>query len=140
MKITLIKEITSQKLIQNFEKTYGSLEHLEVFLSRNPDNMKALVDLEDWKYHLNNPDIIKETKSIVTHEAALGKLELMLLDFIKTEKPNSIRELAKLTHKNIKSVYSKIKKLERAGFIALVNGPKKSKTPVLTYQTIEIEV
>ena len=140
MKITLIKEITSQELIHTFETTYGSIERLEDFLKRNPDNMKALVDLDDWKYHLQNPDIIKETKSIVTHDASLGKLELMLLDFIKIQKPHSIRELAKLLHKNIKNIYTKIKKLEKAGFITLVDGPKKAKIPVLTYQKIEIEV
>ena len=140
MKITLIKEITSQELIHTFETIYGSIERLEEFLKRNPDNMKALIDLDDWKYHLQNPDIIKETKSIVTHDASLGKLELMLLDFIKIQKPHSIRELAKLLHKNIKNIYTKIKKLEKAGFITLVDGPKKAKIPVLTYQKIEIEV
>jgi predicted transcriptional regulator len=140
MKITLIKEITSQELIHTFETTYGSIERLEDFLKRNSDNMKALVDLDDWKYHLQHPDIIKETKSIVTHDASLGKLELMLLDFIKIQKPHSIRELAKLLHKNIKNIYTKIKKLEKAGFITLVDGPKKAKIPVLTYQKIEIEV
>ncbi|HUX98944.1 MAG TPA: winged helix-turn-helix transcriptional regulator [Candidatus Deferrimicrobium sp.] len=140
MKITFIKEITSQELIHDFEKTYGSLERLEEFLKRNPDNMKALVDFEDWKYHLENPDVIKETKSIITHEFSLDKLELILLDFIKTNKPKSIRELAKLSHKNIKNIHAKIKKLEKAGLIALIDGPKNSKIPILNYQKIEIEV
>ena len=35
---------------------------------------------------------------------------------------------------------SEIKNLEKAGFITLVDGPKKAKIPVLTYQKIEIEV
>ncbi len=140
MKVTLIKEITSQELIHTFENTYGSIERLENFLKNNSDNMKATVDLEDWKYYQNNPEIIQETKSIITHEVSLGKIELMLLDFIKNEKPKSIRELAKLIHKNIKNVYSKVKKLEKAGLIELVDGPKKSKIPILNYKRIEIEV
>jgi len=40
-------------------------------------------------------------------------LEIELLNLIKNEKPESIRELARMIHKDISVVHPKVKKLER---------------------------
>jgi hypothetical protein len=69
MKITLIKTITGEKLIQELEETYGSLDRIERLPDRNPDNMKIYTDLDDWKYYQDHLDeVIEETKGIVTEK------------------------------------------------------------------------
>lgn len=141
MRITLIKEITGRELIQDFEKTYGSLSRLEKLHERNPEDMKIYMDLDDWKYYLDHPDeIIEDGKTIITEKLTLGKLEMELLNFIKNEKPQSIRELARMIHKDIRTVHPKVKELEKEGLIEFKKGPKNKKIPVMSYDKIEIAV
>ena len=141
MRITLIKEVKGSELIQNFEKTYGSLNRLEKLHERNPENMEIYMDLDDWKYYLDNLDeIIEDGKTIITERLTLGKLEMDLLNFIKNEKPRSIRELARMIHKDIRSVHPKVLELEKEGLIELKKGSKNRKIPVMNYDKIEITV
>ncbi|EKQ53559.1 MAG: hypothetical protein B655_1212, partial [Methanobacterium sp. Maddingley MBC34] len=130
MKITLIKTITGEKLIQELEETYGSLDRLERLQDRNPDNMKVYTDLDDWKYYQDHLDeIIEETKGIVTEKLTLGTLEMEMLNFIKYKKPESIRELARMIHKDVRSVQPKVRKLEKQGLIQFKEGPKRKLMP-----------
>lgn len=141
MKITLIKTITGEKLIQELEETYGSLDRLERLQDRNPDNMKVYTDLDDWKYYQDHLDeIIEETKGIVTEKLTLGTLEMEMLNFIKYKKPESIRELARMIHKDVRSVQPRVRKLEKQGLIQFKEGPKRKLMPILNYDKIEIEV
>jgi hypothetical protein len=141
MRITLIKQINGRELVQEFEETYGSLERLQNLHERNPENMKVFIDLEDWNYYKDHPkEVITQTRGIVTQNLTLGKLELELLSFIKNNHPRSIRELAEMIHKDIRTVHPKVKELEREGLIELKKGPKNRLEPVLNYDKIEIEV
>jgi hypothetical protein len=141
MRITLVKEINGKELVQEFEKTYESRERLEKLYERNPENMKVFIDLEDWNYYKDHPDeIITQTKGIITQNLTLGKLELELLNFIKNNHPQSIRELAEMIHKDIRTVHPKVKELEKEGLIELKKGPKNRLAPVLNYDKIQIEV
>lgn len=141
MRITLIKETKGNELIQEFEKTYGSLNRLEKLHERNHDNMKIYMDLDDWKYYSDHPDeIIENGKTIITEKLTLGKLEMELLNFIKTEKPQSIRELARMIHKDVSTIHPKVKKLEKEGLIEFKEGPKNKLIPVMSYDKIEIAV
>lgn len=141
MKITLIKTITGKKLIQELEETYGSLDRLERLYERNPDNMKLYTDLDDWKYYMDHlNEVIEETKGVITEKLTLGKLEMELLNFIKYKKPESIRELARMIHKDVRTVQPKVRELEKEGLIQFKQGPKRRLMPVLSYDKIEIEV
>lgn len=141
MKVTLIREISCAELINDLEKTYGSIDKLETLHNRNPENMKIYMDLDDWKYYSNNlEEIIQDSKTIITEKLTLGKLEMELLNFIKTQNPQSIRELARMIHKDIKTVHPKVKNLEKEGLIEFKKGPKNKKIPVMNYDKIEISV
>ncbi|MBI5460460.1 hypothetical protein [Methanobacterium sp.] len=141
MKITLIKTITGEKLIQELEETYGSLDRLERLHDRNPDNMKVYTDMDDWKYYQDHLDeVIEETKGVVTEKLTLGTLEMEMLNFIKYKKPESIRELARMIHKDVRSVQPKVRNLEKQGLIQFKEGPKRKLMPILNYDKIEIEV
>jgi predicted transcriptional regulator len=139
MEISLKKIITGEKLIQDFERIYSSLDDLEKLYEKNPDNMKMYTDLDDWKYYQNHPDkVIEETKDIITEKLILGNLEIDLLKLIKYKKPKSIRELAKIHNKDIKIVKSKLTELEKEGLIQLKKSPKRGITPIFNYDKIEI--
>jgi hypothetical protein len=141
MRITLIRKITGKELIKDFENTYGSLKRLEKLHERNPNNMKIYTDLDDWRYYLEHPrEEIEDGKTIITDRLTLGKIEMELLNFIKHQHPQSIRELARMIHKDVRAVQPRVNKLAEEGLIEFKPGPKNSKIPQLNYDKIEIEV
>ncbi|MDR0911047.1 MAG: winged helix-turn-helix transcriptional regulator [Methanobrevibacter sp.] len=141
MMITLVKKQTGREFINEMEKQYKSIDEAEKILKGNPTNMILYVDLENWKHYLKNPDEkIKRTTSLVTDELILGEIELQLLNTIKRERPRSIRELARMTGKDVSVVQPKIKNLVNNGLIQLKKQYKNSKTPYLNYDQINIAV
>ncbi len=141
MRITRVRQITGKELVEEFEKTYGSLKRLENLYERRSENMKLYSDLDDWNYFKEHPDeIIEDAKDVITEKLTLGKLELELLDFIKHDSPKSIRDLAKMINKDISIVHPRVKKLEAEGLIEFIEGPKRRKIPVMNYDKIEIAV
>jgi len=141
MMISLVKEQTAIEFIQEMERQYKSIEEAEKILKRNPTNMILYVDLENWKHYLKNPnEKIKRTKSLITDDVILGEIELQLLNTIKKEHPKSIRELARLSGKDISVVQPKVQNLVKNGLIELKKIYKNSKTPYLNYDQINIVV
>ncbi|MDO8509276.1 MAG: HTH domain-containing protein [Nanoarchaeota archaeon] len=79
--------------------------------------------------------------------SALRKLlsneKAKLLNIIKTKKPNSIYELAKILNRDLKAVKRDIKLLERFGFIDLIaekSGERERLKPVIVVDSIYISV
>lgn len=141
IEIKLIKIITGKELIKNYEKQYGSIEKLEKELKRDNDNMQLFSDLEDWKFFGENPEEeIEDTTTIITDTLTLTNLELELLNFIKNENPQSIRELARMIHEDVSNTQRRISRLVKEGLIELKNGTKNSKIPTLNYDKIEIAI
>jgi DNA-binding MarR family transcriptional regulator len=140
MIISLIKEQTGTEVIKEFEDQYGSLENLEEKWERTK-NVLYYSDIEAWKYYLKNPDKpYKKTHSIVTNRITLNDLDMNLLNSIKEDKPQSIRELARLIDKDIATVQPKIKNLSEKGFIEIKEGSKNRKIPTLNYDEISIAI
>ena len=140
MIITLTKKQKAIESVKHFEKEYGSIERLKKAQEKT-NSMKMLVDLENWEYYLDNPnEMIFESKSIVTNKLTLTDLEIELLDFIKKEHPESIRELARMIQKDVSIIHPKIKELEKQGLIELKEGIKNSKIPYLNYDEISIAI
>ena len=140
MIITLIKKQTSIEAIKDFEKEYKSIENLKKAYD-STGSVKLLVDYENWEYLLENPkEDIFQSKSIVTNKITLTDLEMEILDFIKKEKPESIRALARMIEKDVTTIHTKVKQLEQEGLIELKNGTKNRKIPVMNYDKIEIAI
>ena len=79
--------------------------------------------------------------------SALRKLlsneKARLMHVIKTKKPNSIYELAKIVKRDFKSVSEDIKLLERFGFIDLISeksGQRERLKPILVVDTLTINL
>ncbi|HLC86889.1 MAG TPA: hypothetical protein VJH65_01270 [Candidatus Nanoarchaeia archaeon] len=73
----------------------------------------------------------------------LNNEKARILHVIKTKKPNSIYELAKILGRGFKSVNDDIKLLKRFGFIELIEEKTKNRNrlrPVITVDTITINV
>ncbi len=62
--IERLRKVKAKELIREFGRKYGSLERLERHLKRHPDDYVALMDYEDWKHFLGNPDIESEEGEI----------------------------------------------------------------------------
>jgi predicted HTH transcriptional regulator len=140
MILTLYKEQTGKEFIKEMEKTHNSIDEMTKKVERT-NNMMFYSDLEAWKYYLNNPnETIKRTTTLFTDDLILSNVEIKLLSAIKHDKPNSIRELAKLLNKDISTIHPKVKTLEKEGLLKLKDGVKNSKIPVLNYDKIEIAI
>ena len=69
----------------------------------------------------------------------LTSKRLELLHIIKTQKPSSINELARMAKRDIKNVAGDVKYLERIGLIETRESHRK-KAPVITYDRIAFEI
>jgi len=73
----------------------------------------------------------------------LSKEKSRILHLLKTKKPKSIYELAKMLKRDIKSVREDIRALERFGFIefhSIKTGKRKALMPVLIVDTLQIVI
>ncbi len=70
---------------------------------------------------------------------ALTPKRLELLHIIKTQKPSSINELARLSGRDVKNVADDVKYLKQIGFIEIKEIKKKT-MPVITYDKIDLEI
>ncbi|ADC65468.1 transcriptional regulator protein-like protein [Ferroglobus placidus DSM 10642] len=138
MQIKFVRKIKAKDLIKEFEKKYGSLERLERYLERHPDDYVALMDYEDWKHFLENPDVeVEEGEIFVTNVSFLTPQKLQLLEAIKKHRPKSIRELAEKVGRDVKNVYMDVKELEKIGLIELKDSGRAKKVE-LKYNEIHI--
>ena len=72
MIITLVKKQSGWEFIKEMELTYKSISELEKTFKRTND-MKIYVDLENWKYYMDNPDeMIEITESLITNKLLLS--------------------------------------------------------------------
>ncbi len=70
---------------------------------------------------------------------ALTPKRLELLHIIKTQKPSSINDLARMLKRDIKNVAEDVKYLRQIGFIE-VKGVEKKTMPIITYDKINLEI
>jgi hypothetical protein len=138
--ITLIKKQKGHEVIKEFISKYGTMEDLEK-LYKDTGNPLFLMDLENWNIFKDNPnETLTSGIARVTNKINVSDYELEILDFIKNQKPKSIRDLARLLDKDVRIVHPKVKELEKQGLIELVDGVKNSKIPVMNYDKIEIAI
>ncbi|MGL6298851.1 MAG: hypothetical protein ACRC1M_06780, partial [Methanobacteriaceae archaeon] len=52
----MIKKTNGNAIIEDYIKTYGSIENLKNIIKRDPENVKTNYDLEEWEYYIKNPD------------------------------------------------------------------------------------
>lgn len=85
----------------------------------------------------------KETGVYFTSFEAFRKIltprRLELLHIIKTRKPSSINELARMAKRDIKNIAEDVKYLERIGLIEKKETDNKT-APVTKYDRIELEI
>jgi predicted transcriptional regulator len=65
---------------------------------------------------------------------------LTLIRAIQRERPESIRDLARLLERNVSPVHSALTKLESYGLVAFEEGDNRAKRPVVPYDRIRIDV
>lgn len=86
---------------------------------------------------------VKGAKVYFTSFEALRKVltpkRLELLHTIKTKKPESINELARMAKRDLKNVSDDVKYLERVGLIEKKETGKKT-APVVTYDKLSFEM
>ena len=140
MRIKFVRKIRAEELVREFERKYGSLERLERYLKEHPDDYVALMDYEDWKHFLQNPDMeVEEGKVVVTDISFLTPQKLQILEAVKKYRPRSIRELAEKVGRDVKNVYMDVKELEKAGLVELHNSGR-AKRVELKYNEVVIAI
>lgn len=122
------------------EKQYGSPQKLKTAYEQT-HRFKLLVDLENWEFYQEHPEETLELSEIlINNDISLSKLDFKILDIIKNKKPRSIREVAEILDKSVSNVQPRLKKLEKEGFVVLVEGNKNSLVPTMNYDEIKISI
>jgi len=139
--IRLAGTIKGRDIIHWLKLEYESLDNLKKLYKEDKKDNIIRYHLEEWEYYRDKLDEnVKHRRVLFTDDYPIGKIELELLNSIKTDKPESIRELARLVGKDIKSVQPKVNALAKQGFILLKNGSKNNKIPVFPYDYLEIVI
>ncbi len=85
----------------------------------------------------------KETGIYFTSFMAFRKImtpkRLELLHIIKTKKPSSLNELARMAKRDVKNVVDDVKYLERIGLVEKKEDRKKT-TPIVKFDKINLEI
>jgi predicted transcriptional regulator len=86
---------------------------------------------------------VKEPKIYFTSLEALRKAltpkRLELLRIIKTKKPSSINELARIAKRDVKNIAEDLKYLEQVGLVEKKETNRKTK-PIINYDKIALEI
>jgi len=139
--IWLVRTMKGKEIVDGHKSKYGSLENLKKILKEDTKNPVLIHNLEEWEVYKDRLDAdVKERRILFTDDYPIGKIELKLLNSIKTDNPESIRELARLVGKDIKTVQPKVNMLAKEGFIELKDGTKNNKIPVFPYESMEIVI
>jgi len=139
--IRMIRKIKGKEKIKELENQYKNIENLKRLLETDEGNMLHKLDLENWEYYLENPEeYLEEGKTIFVQGISLGELEFELMHLIKTKKPKSVSELAKLLNKKTSTISNKVNLLEKEGLIELKTGSKNRKIPIFNYDKLEIPI
>lgn len=129
------------EFVHKMEEKYGQMSNLERLMGRDPENVLYPLDMEDWLYHLEHPEAtVTESETIFLKDLKIDMRDLKLLDTIKNEHPRSIRNLALILDRDIKSIQPRVKRLADEGLLKLERGPKNAKKPVVNFNKIEIEI
>jgi predicted transcriptional regulator len=80
--------------------------------------------------------------SVEAFRKAVTPKRLALLRAIKTEKPSSVRQLSKITDRDIKNVSTDIRFLEQVGLVDIKKniGAEKEVKPLVNYDKILFEI
>jgi len=139
--IRLVRTIKGKDIMDGLKAEYGSLDNLKKLHKEDRKNPILCFHLEEWDVYKDALDEdITERKIIFAKNYPIGKIELELLNLIKNTKPESIRDLARLINKDIKTVQPKVNALAEEGIIELKNGSKNNKIPIFPYETMEIVI
>jgi len=139
--IRLVRTIKGKDIMDELKEEYGSLDNLKKLYEENSENQIFYFHLEEWEHYKDRLDKdITERKVIFAKNYPIGKIELELLDLIKSTNPESIRDLARLINKDIKTVQPKVNALAEEGIIELKNGSRNNKIPVFPYEYMEIVI
>ncbi len=116
------------------KKVKIAVKSLEEVLESAKETMKKLERGEKVK---------KETgvyfTSLEAFRKAVTPKRLELLHVIKTKKPSSINELARMAKRDIKNVADDVKYLEQIGLVEKKEINRKTK-PVINYDRIDLEI
>lgn len=70
---------------------------------------------------------------------ALTRKRIELLHIIKTQKPGSINELARMAKRDIKNIADDVKYLKQVGLIEMKEDQRKT-APVISYDRIDLQI
>ena len=139
----LRKTIKGKEIMDKLKDKYMTLDNLKKLYNteKNSKNSRIYLDLEEWKHYEDKiDDDIKQTVIMLTEEPPLGKIELKILNIIKSDNPQSIEDLAILMGKDIDFVNEKIKYLAVNRFIELDEVSKNIKVPIFPFESLQIVI
>ena len=110
---SLIKRENGREYTENMKNKYKNIKNLEEIVN-NSNNMKFVLELDNWRYYNKNPnEIIEEEYPFFSDEYMLTKLDYEIIQCIRNQKPGNVDELAEVMGKTVSTIRIHLKKLEK---------------------------
>lgn len=146
MIIRFEQTLTVSAFLDEVKRRYGSEGELSRYSKKNPRDVLAAEDLEDYDYYSKHPELssekIRRAVSVipVTEEALsiFSPERLKLIDLLSYKDFRSIRQLAEFLKRDVHNVYEDLKRFEALRVLEFEPGPRNSKIPRLRAQSITI--
>ena len=146
MMIRVQQVMTVAEFLETMKERHGGVEGLRVHVKTHPRDVTAKLDLEDFEFYLNHPEVHEEKMeravSLIPLTAkALSmftRQRLALLEILADRRFESIRKLAEHLGRDIHNVYEDLKLFHRLGIIEFERGPRNSRIPRLVADSISV--
>ena len=146
MMIRIQQAMTVAEFLETIEERFGGVEGLRAHVKTHPRDVTAKLDLEDFAFYLNHPEMRYEKMEravslIPLTPKALSmftKQRLALLEILADRRFESVRKLAEHLGRDIHNVYEDLKLFHRLGIIEFERGPRNSRIPRLVADSISV--
>jgi hypothetical protein len=146
MMIRFVQRVTVTEFLSAMKQRYGDLEGFRSYVRRHPRNVAARLDLEDFEFYKDRPDLRSEAMERavslipVTTEALsmFTRQRLALLETLARGTFDSVRQLAGHLGRDVHNVHEDLQLFRKLGIVAFERGPRNRRIPKLVADSINV--
>jgi hypothetical protein len=146
MMIRVQQVMTVAEFLETVKERFGGVKGLRAHVKTHPRDVTARLDLEDFEFYLNHPEMqhekMERAVSLIPLTAkALSmftRQRLALLEILADKRFESVRKLAEHLDRDIHNVYEDLKLFHGLGIIEFERGPRNSRIPRLVADSISV--
>ena len=144
MMIRFDETLVVSQFLDRIKQRHGDAEKLRAYVKKNPRDVRARQDLEDFEYYADHPELkfekIQRAVSLIPVRPEALKLfteqRLKVIDTLRHKQFGSIRQLADYLRRDVRNVHDDLSLFESLGFLDFERGPRNTRIPRLLADSI----